>query len=496
MSIKSMFLSELESKSKQTPSLFNFEMAKNLLHELEVKLYEHVYNDIWKHDPQQALNSSSHEKSSSENQNSLKPLSSSLPSNLHPTPPAQPLHGAPNSDHIPERDNSTSVIIANFSTDKSEMVGPEFQPSARDWRAREEERERIINFVVFGNESNCSPDVLKKLCGAKNLYARQLPKMPKEYIARLVFDRRHRTMGLIKNDKVVGGITFRPFASQDFVEIVFCAISSSEQVKGYGTLLMNKLKSHVCLERKIHYFLTYADNFAIGYFKKQGFTNQITIHKSKFKGFIKDYDGGTLMQCHLNPAIPYLEIPSMLYRQRRALEDKIRKKSNSHVIRSGFSAFRESSEPIHIPFEKIPGIPKLSLKVFYDRLEAASSSLGVRNGSDGWSGGVHTSKLTNMLKRIVEELKTHPNAWPFLEPVDGDVVPDYYLVIRNPIDLSLIEQRLNCGQFQYYRSKEMFMKDMKIMFDNCRTYNLPGTTYYKCADGLERFFLIKMKQEF
>jgi hypothetical protein len=31
--------------------------------------------------------------------------------------------------------------------------------------------------------------------------------------------------------KVVGGITYRPFLSRKFAEIVFCAIASSEQVK-------------------------------------------------------------------------------------------------------------------------------------------------------------------------------------------------------------------------------------------------------------------------
>jgi len=31
--------------------------------------------------------------------------------------------------------------------------------------------------------------------------------------------------------RVVGGITYRPFEARHFAEIVFCAISSSEQVK-------------------------------------------------------------------------------------------------------------------------------------------------------------------------------------------------------------------------------------------------------------------------
>lgn len=51
---------------------------------------------------------------------------------------------------------------------------------------------------------------------------------------------------------------------------MFLAITTTEQVKGYGSRLMNKLKDHA-IERNINYFLAYADNNAIEYFRKQGF---------------------------------------------------------------------------------------------------------------------------------------------------------------------------------------------------------------------------------
>lgn len=86
------------------------------------------------------------------------------------------------------------------------------------------------------------------------------------------------------------------FPSQGFTEIVFCAVTSNEQVKvrevslvwcvefdwsiltfalfvavwlqGYGTHLMNHLKEYH-IKHEILNFLTYADEYAIGYFKKQ-----------------------------------------------------------------------------------------------------------------------------------------------------------------------------------------------------------------------------------
>ena len=39
-------------------------------------------------------------------------------------------------------------------------------------------------------------------------------------------------------------------------------------LQGYGTRIMNHLKEAVKLDGVTH-FLTYADNYAIGYFKKQ-----------------------------------------------------------------------------------------------------------------------------------------------------------------------------------------------------------------------------------
>jgi histone acetyltransferase len=56
--------------------------------------------------------------------------------------------------------------------------------------------------------------------------------MPREYIARFIYDRNHLSMAIVKKPlQVVGGITYRPFNHRKFAEIVFCAITSSEQVK-------------------------------------------------------------------------------------------------------------------------------------------------------------------------------------------------------------------------------------------------------------------------
>lgn len=75
--------------------------------------------------------------------------------------------------------------------------------------------------------------------------------------------RKHKTLALIKDNRPIGGICFRTFMTQSFTEIVFCAVTSNEQVKGYGTHLMNHLKDYH-IGHNIYHFLTFADEFAIG----------------------------------------------------------------------------------------------------------------------------------------------------------------------------------------------------------------------------------------
>lgn len=122
--------------------------------------------------------------------------------------------------------------------------------------------------------------------------------MPKDYIVRLVFDKRHISLAIKSNEKIIGGICYRPYKDQRFGEIAFCAITASEQVRGYGTSLMNQLKVVAQRDSKKHqksfdfpnfnihllgieYFLTYADNFAIGYFQKQGFSKVISMPRER-----------------------------------------------------------------------------------------------------------------------------------------------------------------------------------------------------------------------
>lgn len=54
---------------------------------------------------------------------------------------------------------------------------------------------------------------------------------------------------------------------------------------------------------------------AVTYFL-QGFSKEIKIPKTKYVGYIKDYEGATLMGCELNPRIPYTEFSVIIKKQK------------------------------------------------------------------------------------------------------------------------------------------------------------------------------------
>lgn len=335
-----------------------------------------------------------------------------------------------------------------------------------------EERAGDIQFRVVNNDGDKDSFII--LTGLKCIFQKQLPKMPKDYIARLVYDRTHLSIAIVKKPlEVVGGITYRPFNERQFAEIVFCAISSDQQVKGYGAHLMAHLKDYVKATSPIMHFLTYADNYAIGYFKKQGFTKEITLDKSVWMGYIKDYEGGTIMQCTMLKRVRYLEVPRMLQKQKECVLAKIRAFSKSHIVHQPPKQWKNGVTPIDP--QKIEAIKNSGWSPEMDELARQPRH------------GPNYSQLLHLLN----DMQNHQSAWPFLIPVNKDDVHDYYDVIKEPMDLSTMEQKLEMDQ---YTTPEDFTKDATLIFKNCRQYNSEGTPYTKSANKLEKYMWSKIKE--
>ncbi|OVA05355.1 GNAT domain [Macleaya cordata] len=373
-------------------------------------------------------------------------------------------------------------LVKGIFTDNIQTTGAY---SAREESLKREEEAGRLKFVCFANDG--IDEHMVWLIGLKNIFARQLPNMPKEYIVRLVMDRSHKSVMIVRHNQVVGGITYRPYLSQKFGEIAFCAITADEQVKGYGTRLMNHLKQHARDVDGLTHFLTYADNNAVGYFIKQGFTKEIDLEKDRWQGYIKDYDGGILMECKIDPKLPYTDLSTMIRRQRQAIDGKIRELSNCHIIYPGID-FQKKEAGIPKRIIKIEDIPGLREAGWTPDQWDHPQSRAINASTDS---AAYRQSLNAFMHTLLKMMHENPDAWPFKEPVDARDVPDYYDVIKDPVDLRTLSKRLESGQ--YYVTLEMFVADVKRMFANAHTYNSPETIYHKCATRLEKFFMSKVE---
>lgn len=390
-----------------------------------------------------------------------------------PSQSSRPRVKSESSGTIPNGINSNDVLRNKTkikTEEKKDPVSDTLAAFSRDEYAKKLEDQGIVSFRIAYNAG--SHDMLIDLINLKNIFATQLPKMPKEYIVRLVLDPQHRSMIILHKTRVIGGICFRPFNTQGFAEIVFCAVTSSEQVKGYGTRIMNHLKEHVKKDG-LEYFLTYADNYAIGYFRKQGFTKQVTMPKERWKGYIKDYDGGTLMECKINMKVDYLNIRQMVSNQREGVYHKIMQISNSHNVYPGINIFREKGcNKRRLDIADIPGVREAGWRSSQHRQPSIERITGPQ-------------KLQAKLGAVLKAIKNLKDSWPFQKSVDGKLVPDYYQIIQRPMDLETMAKRLDSYE---YTTKEAFFSDFMLIVNNCKTYNRKETTYYRCADSLLQSF--------
>ncbi|VBB32510.1 unnamed protein product [Acanthocheilonema viteae] len=327
--------------------------------------------------------------------------------------------------------------------------------------ARSEECNGIISFHVISNnfDADQSRQKLTWLLQLQCLFSTQLPRMPKEYITRLVFDNRHKNLVIIKKERgVIGGICFRQFPAQGFIEIVFCAVTANEQVKGYGTRLMNHLKDYHVGACHIYHFLTYADEFAVGYFKKQGFSEKIAMDKKQYHGYIKDYEGATLMGCQLHPWVVYTNFAGCLKRLHDLYRNAVKESFFEEEKKCpGVENVFQWHEGSLVPYAELPG------------LEQCEDDLAPHE------------ELEHKIRNILHKLRSDKSAWPFLKPVNAEEVPEYYGYIKFPTDLKTMNERCRA---KYYVHERLFVADLRRLFNNCFKFNAPKTLYYKAGYDL------------
>ncbi|XP_062335169.1 CREB-binding protein-like [Osmerus eperlanus] len=133
-----------------------------------------------------------------------------------------------------------------------------------------------------------------------------------------------------------------------------------------------------------------------------------------------------------------------------------------------------------------------------------SSSSGTASEEEEWLGssGTHSSptsaqskkkifkpaELRQALMPTLEALyRQDPESLPFRQPVDPMLlgIPDYFDIVKTPMDLSSIKRKLDTGQYQ---EPWQYVDDIWLMFNNAWLYNRKTSHFYKYCSKLAEVF--------
>ncbi|XP_073953833.1 uncharacterized protein [Choristoneura fumiferana] len=175
--------------------------------------------------------------------------------------------------------------------------------------------------------------------------------------------------------------------------------------------------------------------------------------------------------------------------EREKMPQKVAKPMKSHEKRSKNSAATHKGEPPPEP-------PIKTGRKTNNSLASATGQIVIPDNNEPVNSTrkkLKTSQIftqteediqTDMYK-VLEQLTAHDDAWPFMDPVEEEYAPNYYAVIRRPMDLRKMEERLDSG---YYTDFSMFKADFKLIVNNCRLYNGQDNEYTMMVDSLQAAF--------
>ncbi|KAI3618617.1 bromodomain containing 7 [Moniliophthora roreri] len=99
---------------------------------------------------------------------------------------------------------------------------------------------------------------------------------------------------------------------------------------------------------------------------------------------------------------------------------------------------------------------------------------------------VKLKPLKEVLTRLIAQIKKKDDYAFFLQPVDTTQVAGYTDIVKHPMDFGTMTTKVNRGR---YRSLEEFADDFRLVTNNAKLFNPPGTIYYTEAQRIETWGL-------
>lgn len=102
------------------------------------------------------------------------------------------------------------------------------------------------------------------------------------------------------------------------------------------------------------------------------------------------------------------------------------------------------------------------------------------------SSSTQPNKIPLILMEIINTVWNNPLSLAFRRPVDYEKLNlyDYPMIIKCPMDLSTIKKKIKLGKYEQIRD---FIKDLTLVWENCKTYNREDSAIYAAAKELQEF---------
>lgn len=104
-----------------------------------------------------------------------------------------------------------------------------------------------------------------------------------------------------------------------------------------------------------------------------------------------------------------------------------------------------------------------------------------KSASQIFQGG---ERCRQVLLRIMED----SYAVGFIEPVDTETYDDYLDVVGESICLNDIKERMDAGEYSKYGQHKKFLTDVRLVWKNCKMYNMYKSQIWHCAHYMSMMF--------
>uniref|UniRef100_A0A1A8AMM4 histone acetyltransferase n=1 Tax=Nothobranchius furzeri TaxID=105023 RepID=A0A1A8AMM4_NOTFU len=193
---------------------------------------------------------------------------------------------------------------------------------------------------------------------------------------------------------------------------------------------------------------------------------------------------------HIGADLPAQEVKTETHTDQQEFEaagGKTEPKTETEDASSSILVKKDEPEEKPEPMEVEEKKPKIKTEPKEDE-ESGSNTSTSASPSQSRRKIFKPEELRQALMPTLESLyRQDPESLPFRQPVDPMLlgIPDYFDIVKNPIDLSTIKRKLDTGQYQ---EPWQYVDDVWLMFNNAWLYNRKTSRVYKYCSKLAEVF--------